>query len=140
MAKDVLRDVSVEVGGVDLSTHISQVTIEQSSDEVDVTGFQASAKEILAGIPDASVTLGFWQDYSASSVDATLSKVYADPDTPATIVVKSSTAAVSSTNPSWTMEGVLLNYSPLAGGVGEANATEVTFRNAGSSGVVRATA
>ena len=140
MAKDVLRDVSVTVAGSDLSTHVSSVTIEQTSDEQDATGFTASAREILVGIPDASISLNFWQDYAAGSVDAKLSAIYAAPDTPATIVVKPSTVAVSATNPSFTMVGVLTNYSPLAGGVGEVNATEVTFRNASSSGVVRATA
>jgi hypothetical protein len=140
MSKGPLRNVSVTIAGTDLSTHVSSVNIDQSADEVDVTGFQAKAREIKAGIPDSSITLNFWQDYDAGSVDATLSGIFAAPDTAATIVVKSATAAVSATNPSWTMEGILLNYSPLAGGVGEANATEVTFRNAGSSGVVRATA
>lgn len=139
MAKHVIRDPEVTVAGTDLSTHISSATVELTSDEQDVTGFQANAREILPGIPDANISLNFWQDYAAGSVDATLQPVY-DGGTAVPIVVKPTDAAVSPTNPSWTMQGVLLNYSPLAGAVGEANATEVSFRNGGTAGVVRGTA
>jgi hypothetical protein len=137
--KFVIRDPEITVNEVDLSTHVSSVTIEQTSDEVDVTGFKAKAKEILAGIPDATITLNFWQDFDAGSVDATLQPVY-DSAEPTEVVVKPTEAAVSATNPSYTMQGVLLNYSPLAGAIGEASATEVAFRNGDQSGIVKAIA
>lgn len=138
MAKFAIRTPDISVNGVDLSEHVSSVTIEQTSDEVDVTGSKAKAKEILPGIPDATITLNFWQDFDAGSVDATLQPIY-DAAEPAPIVVKPTEAAVSATNPSYTMQGVLLNYSPLSGAIGEASATECAFRNGDQSGVVKAT-
>lgn len=139
MPKAPLRDVQVTVDGVDLSDHISSVSVPQESDDVDLTGFGAEAREHGAGIPDASMTFNFFQDFDAGSVDAILQPIYDDPDTPVEIVVKPKSVAVSATNPSRTMQGILLNYNPLQGAVGEANATEVTFQNADQSGIVRAT-
>lgn len=136
--KFVIRTPEITVNEVDLSSHVSSVTIEQTTDEVDVTGSKAKAKEILPGIPDATITLNFWQDFDAGSVDATLQPIY-DAAEATSVVVKPSEAAVSATNPSYTMKGVLLNYSPLAGAIGEASATEVSFRNGDQSGIVKAT-
>ncbi len=137
MAKEVIRNPTIEVNATDLSTHVSSVTVESTTDEVDVTGMKAAAKEILAGIPDATITLNFWQDFSAASVDATLQPIY-DAKEPVPVVVTRPDAAVGERQ-SWTMQGTLLSYSPLAGAVGEASATECSFRNADSSGIVPAT-
>lgn len=139
MGKFIIRDPVVTVDGVDLSDHISSCSIPQESEDKDVTGFGAQAREHAAGIPDASMTFSFWQDFDAGSVDAILQPIYDDPDTPVEIVVKPHDAAVSATNPSRTMQAILLNYNPLQGEVGEPSATEVTFQNADQSGVVRAT-
>lgn len=139
MAKLVLTDADVVVNGVNLSNHCSQVTIESEKDEVDVTSFGATSKEILAGIGDGTITLDVFQDFAAGSVDATLWPLHLAGST-FVVVVKPASAAVSATNPKYTMTGVLLSYSPIAGSVGEASTTSVPIRNASQSGIVRATA
>ena len=138
MAKHVLKDASIVVNGVNLSDHVSEVTIETSRDEVDVTAMGAVNKMIVAGLGDATITMTVYQDYAAASVDATLFPL-SQTNTPFAVVVKPTSAAVSATNPSFTMQALLFDYSPIAGGVGDANTTEVTFRNADQTGLVRAT-
>lgn len=138
MAKFVLKSATVTVNSVDLSDHISQVTIETQHDDVDVTAFGSTYREILQGLGDATITLDFFQDFAASKVDATLWTL-ADQGTTFPVTVKPTSASVSSTNPRFDMTGVLLSYSPIAGAVGAASTTSVSIRNASQTGLTRNT-
>jgi hypothetical protein len=136
MAKFVLKTPVVTINAVDLSDHISEVTIETTRDEVDVTAFGAANKETLAGLGDATITMQAFQDFAAGEIDATLWPLSTS-DTPFTVAVKPTNAAISATNPEYQMSALLFSYSPIAGGVGEASTTEITFRNASQVGLVR---
>lgn len=136
MAKFVLKDAFISVGGVNLSDHCSSVTIETTFDEVDFTGFGSTYKQIGQGIGDATITLAVFQDFAAASVDATLWPLSQSGATFA-VQVRASSAAVSATNPQFNMTGVLLNYNPIGGAVGEASTTDVTIRNGASTGLTR---
>lgn len=136
MAKFVLKTATVTVNSVDLSDHISSVTIETSYDSVDVTAFGSTYKEILAGLGDAKITLDFFQDFASAKVDATLWPLVG---TSFPVTVKPTSASVSSTNPRYDMTGTLLTYNPLAGNVGEASTTSVEIVNASSTGLTRNT-
>jgi hypothetical protein len=139
MAKQVLRNASITVGGTNLSDHCSSVALEDSADEVDFTSFSASAyREFGQGMKDATITADFFQDFAASSVDATLYPLY-DSGGTFNVVVKPDAGATSSTNPSYTMTARLYNYGGLNGAVGDANTVSVTFRNAGTAGITRGT-
>jgi len=138
MAKHVLKNADVVIDSVNLSDHISSVTLETSRPEVDVTAMGNSHQQFAAGLGDATITLEVFQDYAAASVDTTLWPK-SNSDTAFNVVVKPTSNVVSATNPSFTMSSLLYEYSPLAGSVGDANTTTVTFRNAGT-GITRATA
>lgn len=127
----ILKNASVTVNAVDLSTRCDQVTIEDSAEEVDVTTFQGNGyRQFAQGLKDATMTATFYQDFTSGSVHSTLNPLYQN-GTSFTIVVKASSAAVSATNPSFTMTALLYSYSPLSGSIGEASKIEATFRNAG---------
>lgn len=139
MAKQVLRNASITVNGVDLSDHASSVTLENSAEEVDFTTFSPSAyREFGQGMKDATITADFFQDYAAASVDATLYPLYNSGGT-FNVVVKPEAGAASATNPSYTMLARLYTYGGLAGAVGDANTVSATFRNAGTAGITRGT-
>lgn len=138
MAKHVLTDASVTVNSVDLSDHVESVEINQEFEDVDLTAMGASSREHGKGLRSDSVTINFFQDYAASKVDATLSALVTNTAGFA-VVIKPTSASVSSTNPSFSMTSLLFTYSPLAGGVGEANQTSVEFLPSAGSSVVRAT-
>jgi len=139
VAKIVLRDCSITVDGVNLSDHAASVTINSEKDLVETTSFGASSKSNLLGLGDATMEIDFHQDFAAASVDATLWPIH-QAGSVVPIVVKPTSAAVSATNPSYTMQSILPNFSPLAGSVGELSMTSVTFQNASQSGIVRAIA
>lgn len=138
MAKTILRNASITINAVDLSNRASSVTINIEKDDVDLTSFGSAMHEHGVGLGDGSIDVDFFQDFGAASVDATLFPIF-QAGNPVAVVVKPDTAAVSATNPSYTMQGILLNYSPLAGSVGEASTMSVTFQNGAESGIVRAT-
>jgi hypothetical protein len=140
MAKFVLKNPFVSVDGVNLSDHVSSVTIETVFDEVDMTASGAVYKEIAQGLGDATITLAVFQDFAALSVDATLWPLSQSGST-FPVIIRATAAAVSATNPQFTMAGgVLLTYSPIAGAIGAASTTDVTIRNGAPSGLVRTVA
>lgn len=139
MAKFILDDADIVVNGVNLSDHCSSVTIDDNSDEQDVTAMGADNKQVLLGVGDGTMTAEFFQDFAAGSVDATLNGLQGS-NTPFNVVVKPTSAAVSATNPKYTMSSVLPNYQPLAGAFGAPSKVTAAFRNTGATGIVRATA
>lgn len=130
MGKVVLKDASITVNSVDLSTRCRQVTIEDSAEEVDATTFQGNGyRELLQGLKTAEIQAELVQDFASGSVHSTLNPLYQSGGS-FTVLVKGDDAAVSATNPSFSMTATLSAYSPLAGTVGELSVISVVFRNA----------
>src|SRR5262245_37440574 len=145
MAKIVLKNAYVAIGpipggGTAISDHCSSVTIENSYDEVEFTSFSANSyREFGQGLGDATITLSVFQDFAASSIDAIFWPLATSGGTFGSEVRPDATAAVSSTNPRYTMVGRLFNFNPVAGAVGDALMTDVPVRNAGTAGLTRGT-
>ena len=139
MAKIVLKDAYIKVDSTVLSDHVSSVTLEDTADEVEFTSFGANYREYGQGLKTASITLEVFQDFASGSVDAVMEPLYNSGGT-FTVEVRPTSAAVSATNPKYTMIGRLFSYSPLQGAVGDANTTSVVVNNAGTAGLVRGTA
>lgn len=138
MAIHVLTDVSVSFNSVDLSDHVRSVTVSMSSEDVDITAMGADSRAHAPGLRDDRVEIEWLQDYATSKVDQTLS-TYVGNATGATLLVKPVNTTVSSTNPSYSMTAILLDYQPIAGTVGEANTVTTTFLPAAGSSITRAT-
>lgn len=138
MAIHVLTGASLVFNSVDLSDHVRSITVTMSAEDVDITAMGASARAHTPGLRDDRVEVEFFQDYASAKVDQTLSG-YVSNSTGATLVVKPTASSVSSTNPSYTMTAILLDYEPLSGTVGDANTINVTFVPAAGSAITRAT-
>lgn len=131
MAIFIMQTTTVSVNGVDLSDHARSVTVEGTSDEVDVTAFGGTGyKATLLGMKDASITVDWLQDFAAAEVDATLFPLWGS-NTPFVVETKPTSGAISATNPAYRLTAAVMpNYSPIAGSVGEASSTSTVFRNA----------
>ncbi len=138
MSKIVLKNASVVVNSVDLSNHTSSVSIETEFDEVDLTAFGSTYREFGQGLGDATINIEVFQDFDAASIDSTLWPLSQSGGT-FPVVVKPTSAAVGTANPSYTMTARLFSYNPVDGSVGDASTTQVSFRNAGTAGLVRGT-
>lgn len=138
MAKFLLKDASITVNSIDLSNRCDQVSIEDTAEEQDVTAFQGSGyRELMPGLKTASINATFYQDFASGSVHSTLNSLYQS-GASFDVVVMADDAAVSATNPTFTLTARLYSYSPISGSVGEPSKIEAVFQNAGS-GIVVAT-
>ena len=89
----------------------------------------------IGGLKSGTVTLNFMQDFGAGSVDAVLNPLLGSI---ATVVIQSASGTVNSTNPKYTAECLVTQYSPFASSVGDLASLSVTFPVSGT--VTRATA
>ena len=129
MAKIVLTNPSITVGGVDLSDHINNITLETKYDIVETTTFGSTAKTRVAGLADNQISIDFMQDFGSSSVEAT---IYPLLGTTTSIVVKPVAGSTTSTNPQYTVSALVADWTPLKGGVGQLATASVTWPVSGA--------
>jgi hypothetical protein len=137
MARIVLTDVGVVLGGVDLSDFVASVEIAQNFDEVETTAFGDGGRTRVAGLEDSSITLSFHQDFDAASVDATISPLVGG--TASFNIGPFGTAvAASGTAPRYTGTVLVTEWTPLNGAVGDLSTADVTWPVSGK--IARGTA
>lgn len=134
MAIFTLVDAFISVNGVTLSDHGNKVTVEDTRDAVDITAFGATSKAVTKGLGDAKITITFFQDFAAGKVHATLQPLIAS-TTPVAVEVRATSGARSATNPAALMQGLLMTYNMLDGGVGEASQITAEFDNGSQTGM-----
>lgn len=130
MAFVVLKNASVTVNNVDLSDHVKQVTVNYSAESLENTAMGATTKSRQAGLLDWSVEVEFYQDYETGKIDATLFPLVGA--AAFAIHVKPDAGTISATNPDFTGNVILPEYSPVSGSVGELSTVSVTFEAAGT--------
>ena len=125
MAIFLQNNVGVKINSVDLSDHITSVTLTQNFDELEVTALGDSAHKFVKGLEASTLTLNFLNDFAAASVQATLQSAYGTTVTAVLLPVKGT--AVSSTNPLYTVSIIVNNLTPLNGAVGDISNSSMTF-------------
>lgn len=120
----VVTNAQVSIGGVDLSSHITKVTLSTSVNELETTTFGQTAKRRVGGLKDSTVAIDFNQDFSSATCEATL---YPLIGSTTQIVVKPNGTAASATNPSYTFNVLVTEWMPLDAQVGELATASVTF-------------
>jgi len=134
LAKFVLNDASVTINSVDLSDHVSSVTLEISADEIVTTSMGSTFNERVGGLKDGSLSIEFQSDFAASEVDATLWPLFG---TVTSFVVKPTSDAVSATNPSYSGNILINQHIPVGNAVGELATMSVAYPTSGT--ITRAT-
>lgn len=129
MAKFVLTNPLIEVGGVDLSDHVASVTVTESYAEVATTAFGDTAVTRIAGLGDHSVSLDFHEDFAATEVHATIAPLIGGT---ATVGVKPVSETTSTTNPNFSMTVLVTEWPLLNGAVGDLASASVTWPVSGA--------
>ena len=135
MAVFLNNGVSVTVNSVDLSDHVTAVTINRTFDELEVTAMGDSGHKFVKGLEASSVTIDFLNDTAAGEVLATLQAAWG---TSVTVVIKQTSAAVSATNPSYTMSCLINNTTDVNGSVADIGTQSVTWTVNGAIAVATA--
>jgi len=136
MAIFVATDFSVSINGsTALASYLTQVELKLSANEITTTAFGSTFVTRVAGLKEGSLTLNFNQDYAASTVDATLFPLLGSN---ATVVIKPTSTATSSSNPAYTAVCLVTDLTPVSGQIGDLSTFSVTWPTTGT--VSRATA
>ena len=131
MAKQVLTNAGVIVNGVDLSDHVSDVTLDISIAAVPITAMGDGGVANLAGLESGKIDITFGQDFAAAQVDATLVAIR-NAGTAVPVKISANGTTISATNPSYTYQAILTDYPPVAGAVGAGMASKCSFTASGT--------
>ena len=130
MAIFVATDFSVSINGsTALASYLTQVELKVSANDITTTAFGSTYVTRVAGLKEGSLTLQFNQDYAAATVDAVLFPLLG---TSATVVIKPTTSAVSSANPSYSAVCLVNDLTPVSGQIGDLATFSVTWPTNGT--------
>jgi hypothetical protein len=117
--------VGVKVATVDLSDHVTSVTLNRNFDELEITSMGDTSHKFTKGLEASSVTIDFLNDTAAASVLATLQSAWGT--TVTVVLLQDKGSAVSATNPLYTMSVLVNGTTDINGAVGDIGAQSVTW-------------
>ena len=116
------------VNAVDLSTLVSNVTINRSFDELEVTALGDSGHKFIKGLEASSITIDFFNDADTAKTLQTLNTTWG---TNVVVTFKQSSATTAPSNPLYTMTCLINNTTPANGAVGDLSVQSVTWNVSG---------
>lgn len=135
MAVFLNNGVVVTVNSVDLSNHVTSVTLNRSFDELEVTAMGDNGHKFVKGLEASSLTLDFLNDTASANVLATLQAAWG---TSVTVTLKQTSAATSATNPLYTMTCLVNNTTDINGAVADLGTQSVTWNVNGTVAITTA--
>jgi hypothetical protein len=127
--------VVLTVNAVDLSDHVTAVTINRTFDELEVTAMGDSGHKFVKGLEASSITIDFLNDTATGEVLQTLQAAWG---TTVAVTVKQTSAVVSATNPLYTMSVLVNNTTDVAGDVASLSMQSVTWNVNGTIAITTA--
>ena len=114
MAVFLANNVGVKVNSVDLSDHVTAVTLNRSFDELEVTAMGDLGHKVVKGLESSSVTIDFLNDTASANVLATLQATWGT--VISVVLLQTKGTAVSATNPLYTMSVLVNGTQDVMGG------------------------
>lgn len=126
MAKTYLKNPTVFIDGHDFSPYVKSASVNRQKDELDTTASGDDAHSQIPGLSKDSFTFNFYQDADLSILDRVLADIY-DAESAVVVEVTMAGSTISESNPSWSGNAKLYNYSPFQGDVGTVVMAPATF-------------
>lgn len=136
MSKFLNTSDKVVIGTTDLSDHAFRLDTPQTKEQVDVSGFSNTlTREFLAGLEDATITIGFLQDFGTNSVHSVLYPLYDSGSVFPMYVQPDGRGGTTGqgTNPIFGGSAILFDYNGLSGELNARGEIEATFKPAPNS-------
>jgi hypothetical protein len=124
MAIFLSNGVVVTLNSVDLSDHVTSVTINRVFDELEVTAMGDSAHKFVKGLEASTVTIDFLNDTAASETLATLQAAWG---LTVPLTLKQTSAVISATNPEYQTTVLVNNTTDINGAVADISTQSITF-------------
>ena len=127
MAIFLNNKVGFKVGAapVDFTDHVTNFTLTQQSDQIEVTAMGSTSHQFVTGLSADTITVTLLNDTAAGSILATLQAAYGT--TIAFKAIQDYTAAVSATNVLYSGTILIDNLTPLNGAVADEGMMDLTF-------------
>ncbi len=127
MAIFLNNKVGFKVGStpVDFSDHVTNFTLTQQADQLEVTAMGDTAHKFVTGLSADTITVTLLNDTAAGSILATLQAAYGT--TVAFKAIQDYTTAVSATNVLYTGTILVDNFTPINGAVADEAMIDITF-------------
>jgi hypothetical protein len=125
MAVFLNNKVGIKVNSVDLSDHVTSVTLNRTFDELEITSMGDTAHKFVKGLEASSVTIDFLNDTVAANVLATLQAAYGT--TVTVVMLQEKGTAVSATNPLYTMSCLVNGLTDINGAVADIGMQSITW-------------
>ena len=132
MAVFLNNKVGVKLNSVDLSDHVTAVTLNRTFDELEVTAMGDGGHKYVKGLESSNIVIDLLNDTATSEVLQTLQAVWG---TNTTVTVKQTSAATSATNPLYTMTCLINNTTDINGSVADLSTQSLTFNVSGTIAV-----
>ena len=125
MAVFLNNKVGIKVNSVDISDHVTSVTLNRTFDELEVTAMGDTAHKFVKGLEASSVTIDFLNDTAAANVLATLQAAYGT--TVTVVLLQEKGTAVSATNPLYTFSVLVNGLTDVNGAVSDISMQSVQW-------------
>jgi hypothetical protein len=133
MAVFLNNKVGVKINSVDLSDHVTNITLNRNFDELEVTAMGDTAHRFVKGLEASSVTISFLNDTATASVLQTLQAAWGT--SVAVSLLQDKNTAVSATNPLYTFNILVNKTTDINGAVGDMSTQDITFTINGATTV-----
>jgi len=117
------------VNAVDLSALVTNITINRSFDELEVTALGDGGHRYIKGLEASSITIDFLNDSDSSKTLQTLNSQWGNN---VTVTFKQQDAVISASNPLYTMTCLINNTTPVNGAVADLSTQSVTWNVSGT--------
>jgi len=124
-----LSNPTLTINSVDLQDQCTSATINYVYEQLETTAFGDTARKFggsaVTSLQNNSIEVELYQSYAASETEATIFSLVG---VQTTLVLKPTSAAVSATNPSYTLTGAYLeSHTPINASLGELSTITLTF-------------
>jgi len=120
-----LSNPHVTINSVDLTDQCTAADLNRVVEALEATAFGDTARDYVGGLENNELTITLYMSYAASETYATLSGLVG---TQTTVTVKPADAALSATNPGFTLTGTYLETLPvISASLGELSTIDIVF-------------
>ena len=124
-----LSQPSLTINSVDLQDQCTSAVINYVLEQLETTAFGDSARKFgastVTSLQNNTIEVELYQSYAASETEST---IFGLVGIQTTLVLKPTSAAVSATNPSYTLTGAYLSaHTPINASLGELSTLTLTF-------------
>ena len=124
-----LSNPSLTINSVDLQDQCTSAVVNYVLEQLETTSFGDTARKFggsaVTSLQNNTIEVELYQSYATSETEST---IFGLVGIQTTLVLKPSSAAVSATNPSYTLTGAYLSaHSPINASLGELSLLSLTF-------------